>query len=184
MALDYRQIANGGKAFFTIGFSFINTKGHPIGPILIPYYVNLSFACELFMKAIIVYYRDDITIGQLRGLGHDLFRLYISLPKVIQQEIEERIPDSEVKKRTEELLREYKIRLAGDPPVDEKLILERKISNPPTTFIEMLKTHSDIFEKWRYYYEAVANSPIFCDEWFLSYFSSSLHNILGRIMSK
>ncbi|MEN6418331.1 MAG: hypothetical protein ABFC73_05360 [Clostridiaceae bacterium] len=182
MALDYRQIANGGKAFFEIGYKFINTEGHPIGPVLIPYYVNIAFACELFMKAIIVYHRKDISVGQLRGLGHNLEKLYSSLPESIRQEIEYNIPDAEVKKRTDGLLKVYKHELSNNPPDDERLILESRIRNSPATFIEMLVIHSSTFENWRYYYEAGANTPIFCDEWFLSVFSSSLHSILAAIM--
>mgnify|MGYP000631005449 CR=1 FL=1 len=50
-------------------------------PLIIPIVVNISFACELFMKTLLKI-SDDKLIG-----GHDLSKLFCSLPEKIQNDI-------------------------------------------------------------------------------------------------
>lgn len=50
-------------------------------PLLVPIVVNISFACELFLKTLLKI-NDLPLIG-----GHDLSKLFCSLPKTIQNEI-------------------------------------------------------------------------------------------------
>ena len=77
---------------------------------------------------------------------------------------------------------QFKELLKSDAPIEVKDIVKYSMKNSPSSFEEILKKNANLFENWRYYYEANDGVPISCDEWFLYEFCTGLHNIMGKIM--
>ena len=97
MNYDFKQIAEGARSFYNVGLLHLTEpKKWPVGPPAIPFYVDIAFACELFMKAIITYHTPDISKSDYKKLGHRLDKLFVALPLETQKEIKDNIPDCKV----------------------------------------------------------------------------------------
>lgn len=183
MGFDFRQIAEGARAFFDVGKIYIDSPKKNSGVAAIPYYVDTAFACELFMKAIIVFQNPNITKKEFQQIKHRLDKLFYRLSPETQEKIKVKIPDCQIQKvQAEYVIQAQKI-LSSGAPDDVKRLVKYKIENPVSSFEEMLKQQANLFEDWRYYYEVSDGAPIFCDEWFLYQFCTELHNIMVKIMN-
>lgn len=180
---DYRQIAENARAFYTVGrLSVDEPDKWRVGYPTVPFYVNTAFACELYMKAIICYESPEITIEDLKKIGHFLDRLFGRLSEKIQKEIKQQLPDKEIQKLSQKKHEKLKLLIDSDVPNDVKRIAKYELEHSVGTFNETLRKHSRLFEDWRYLYEASVEKPAPCDEWFLYAFCNSLHNVVVNIM--
>lgn len=179
MEFDFKQIAEGAYAFFNVGMEYWDPEKHILGVASIPYYVDTAFACELYMKAIIVFHNPDITKKEFQKIKHRLDKLFELLPMETQEKIRDKLPDQKIREMQEYYISQYKKLLS----TDVSNIAKKKIENSALSFGEMLKQQATLFEDWRYYYEATDADPISCDEWFLYHFCSELHNNVAEIMN-
>ena len=185
MVLNYKQIAEDARAFYNVGRLRVDEPSKwSIGYSSVPFWVNTAFACELYMKSIICYYNPGTTVEDLRKISHYLDRLFEKLPEGVKREIREQIPDLEIQNREQRKNIGYRELLSSDAPDDIKSIVKYELENAVSTFDEALKKQANLFKDWRYLYEASAEKPASCDEWFLYTFCNSLHNILVKIMTK
>ena len=183
MGFDYKQIAEGARAFFNVGMKYLESEKHIPGVASIPYYVDTAFACELYMKAIIVFDNPNVTKQDFKNIRHRLDKLFGLLPTETQKGIRDKLPDQKIREMQENYISQYKKLLSADASDIVKSIVKKKIENPALSFGEMLKQQATLFEDWRYYYEATDADPISCDEWFLYQFCSELHNNVAEIMN-
>jgi len=185
MALDYKQIAENACAFYNVERIHLDEADKwGVGYPTVPFYVNTAFACELYMKAIICYENPGITKEELKKIGHTLDGLFDRLSENIQKEIKQQLPDKEVQKLSQAKTEGLKLLINNDVPDDVKRIAKYELEHSVVTFNEALRKHARLFEDWRYLYEAPAEKPIFCDEWFLYTFCNTLHNIVVKIMTE
>lgn len=183
MGFDYKQIAEGARAFFNVGMEYRGNENRIFGVASIPYYVDTAFACELYMKAIIVFYDPNVTRQDFQKIKHRLDKIFELLPMETQGKIKDKLPDQKIREMQESYIFQYKEILSTDAPDIVKNIAKKKIENPALSFGEMLKQQATLFEEWRYYYEATDADPISCDEWFLFHFCTELHNNVAEIMN-
>lgn len=183
MGLDFKEIAEGACAFFYVGRSYLEPEKHIPGVAAIPYYVDTAFACELYMKAIIVFHNPNVTKQEFKKIRHRLDTLFELLPVETQEEIKDKLSDQKIQEMQKHYISQYKKLLSTDAPDIVKNIAKKKIENPALSFGEMLKQQATLFEDWRYFYEATDADPISCDEWFLYHFCSELHNNVAKIMN-
>lgn len=183
MGFDFKQIAEGAHAFFNVGRKYLEPEKHIPGVASIPYYVDTAFACELYMKAIIVFHNPNVTKKEFQKIKHRLDKLFELLPMEMQEKIRDKLPDQKIREMQEYYIFQYKKLLSTDAPNIVKNIAKKKIENSALSFGEMLKQQATLFEDWRYYYEATDANPISCDEWFLYQFCSELHNNVAEIMN-
>lgn len=183
--LTYDSIAEGARSFYNLGMLRIREpEQYPIGHSVVPFYVNMAFACELYMKALILFEKPEMTIVELKKLRHRLDDLFEALSSPIKDEIKNQFTNQSIQEHQKEKVLSYQAFLSSDAPDDEKDIVRQCIQQNVTSFDEMLKNHASTFEDWRYYYEAVDGRYISCDEWFLYNFATVLHNIMVRIMNQ
>lgn len=183
MGYDFKQIAEGARAFHHVGRIYLEPEKKAPGVAAIPYYVDTAFACELYMKAIIAFQNPNITIQEFRQVGHRLNKLFEALPTNTQKKIRDKIPDDEIKKMEASHISQYEKLLSTDAPTTVKNIAKIQIENSVSSFKEMLEQQASLFEDWRYYYEANDDAPISCKEWFLYKFCTELHNCVVEIMN-
>lgn len=183
MEFDYKQIAEGARAFFNVGMKYWEPETHTPGVASIPYYVDTAFACELYMKAIIVLHNPDVTKKDFQKIKHRLDKLFELLPLETREKIRDKLPDEKIREMQNRYIFQYKKLLITEAPDIVKNIARKKIENPALSFGEMLKQQATLFEDWRYYYEATDSDPVSCDEWFLYQFCSELHNNVAEIMN-
>lgn len=182
MGLDYKTIAEGARSFYDIGCSYIERPNRSLGVEGIPFYVNTALACELFMKAIIVYKDPNTTKHFFKKLQHRLDLLFFELPPAVQNIVRAAIPDEKVLSEEGKVCRRYSELLNSSAPEAAKVIAKHQINNSSSSFEEMLIRHANIFLEWRYYYEA-ESTPIGVSEWFLYQFCNELHNVMVEIMN-
>ena len=187
MPLNYRQIANIAITYKTLFWEFLERDDGP-NPSMnsIPYIVNASLACEMYMKALIVYFDPTCTERQLKKWRHDLYVLFNQLPNNIKNRIKINIPDSEIKSRYDKLISDYNKAIQDSRTTSEhKKDIKKIISNPnpPVTFDAILSQHKDTYVEWRYLYGNDGSKIKSCDEWFLASFIMELHNTMVGILS-
>ncbi|MBI5006441.1 MAG: hypothetical protein HZB95_04875 [Nitrosomonadales bacterium] len=95
------------------------------GTSIVPFVVNSAFAIELYLKALGK--KHHVTLR-----GHELLKLYKTLPRTALVEIEEAIP---------------------------RCAKERRLGNSPN-FVEYLKELNSAFVDWRYIFEKSQSGPI------------------------
>ena len=101
-------------------------KNPTIGSSIVPFVVNAAFSIELYLKALAK--KHQVTLK-----GHELLKLYESLPQKAIEEIESVIP-----------------RCAKD----------RALNEPPN-FVQYLKELNSAFIEWRYIFEKSESKPIY-----------------------
>lgn len=126
-----------GEIFGT-ATAFANTSAHlyengiknnPVkGSSIVPFVVNAAFSIELYLKALAK--KHQVTLK-----GHELLKLYESLPQKAIEEIESVIP-----------------RCAKD----------RALNEPPN-FVQYLKQLNSAFVEWRYIFEKSESKPIYIE---------------------
>lgn len=105
--------------------------------------VNMSFAAELFLKAV------HLIINKKAIRGHELLELFKELPQKSQIEIEERF-NYHLKNNDEaKLLTALKLVVSK---VDSKSDSE-DVENNDKTLLDFLTTHNLTFQNWRYVHE-------------------------------
>jgi HEPN domain-containing protein len=97
-----------------------------------PYVVNLGLACELYMKALILYHNKE------RTTGHDLNELYKRLDKHDQSLIDEEYNSSP-------FMKQYRETTQGDSPC----------------LYDFIEQHQKPFVDYRYPYEKNENSCLY-----------------------
>ena len=185
MGYDFKQIAKGARAFLDAGNTLKSNlnNGYP-GTELIPAYVNTAIACELYMKAMLVYKEPNTTEQKLKSLSHNLSRLFKEIPSEIHDRIKTKIPDNEVINREESAYNSLNELLkSSNISTEVRNIANNQISNKATSFDQILENHSRIFVDWRYHFVATDLKPIYCNEWFLYTFCIELHNEMVAIMN-
>lgn len=182
--LDYKSIAEGARSFYNLGMLRVHEpEQYPMGHSVVPLYVNMAFACELYMKALILFGKPEMTKEELKKLRHRLDDLFEALPPLIKDEIKKQFNDQSIQERQKEKTSLYQSFLLSDAPDDEKDMIRQCIQQNAASFDEMLRNHASTFEDWRYYYEAVDGRYVSCDEWFLYSFATALHNAMVKIMN-
>lgn len=183
--LNYKSIAEGARAFYNLGMLRIyKPEQYPVGHSVVPLYVNTAFACELYMKALILFEKPEMTKKEFKKLGHRLDNLFEALSPPIKAEIEKSFTDQSIQKHHKEAISSYQTFLSSDASDDEKDMAKQCVQQNAISFDEILKNHALAFEHWRYFYEAVDGCYIFCDEWFIYNFVTVLHNTVVRIMNQ
>ena len=185
MTLDYRQIANIAQTYKTLFWEYMERDDGSNPSInTIPYIVNASLACEMYMKALIVHFDPSCTEKQLKKWGHNLNALFNKLPCDMKIRIKTKIPDSEIKNRRDQSISNYtKIMKNPTTTNEHKENIKKIISNLPLTFDAILFAHKNTFVEWRYYFGNDGTKIIQCDEWFIASFIKELHNELHTILS-
>lgn len=183
--LDYKSIAEGARSFYSLGMLRVQEpEQYPIGHLVVPLYVNTAFACELYMKALILFETPTMTIAELKKLSHRLDNLFDALSPPIKDEVKKQFTDQTIQEHQKELVLSYRNFLSSDAPEATKNIVKQGLQQNVSSFDGMLKNHASLFEDWRYFYEAVDGCYISCDEWFIYKFATVLHNIMVRIMNR
>ena len=116
--------ANTSAHLYENGLTKKPTKGSSI----VPFVVNAAFSIELYLKAL-------ASKHQLTLKGHELLKLYESLPQEAIEEIESVIP---------------------------KCAKDRALNGPPT-FVQYLKELNSAFVGWRYIFEKSESKPIYLE---------------------
>ena len=182
MDYNYKQIAEGARAFFNVAIDYIEKPDRTPSIAMIPYHVCLTFSCELFMKAIIVHDFPDMTQQELQKLGHNLNSLYEKLPSNRKEKITREIPDLKIMELRTKRVNSYKAALKSNLPYQVKTLASYRLKTFPKTFLEMLFAHSNGFKEWRYFYENIGVcEPISFEEEFMYPFALVLHNIICDI---
>ncbi|MCL2579388.1 MAG: hypothetical protein FWE32_05090 [Oscillospiraceae bacterium] len=150
MPLDYKHIAKGADAFCNAWKNYYENKDNNAEPDIsvLPYVVNVAFACELYMKAIIIHEADiskrEEVIKKIKSkkVGHNLQILFKMLSVGIQQRIKSKIPDSLIKQAQDEEVRGCEVMLKA-PNISEeaKTYYQGMIDDAVSTFDEMLQRH-------------------------------------------
>ncbi|MCL2388521.1 MAG: hypothetical protein FWC89_13380, partial [Defluviitaleaceae bacterium] len=176
MELNYRQIANIAQTYKTLFWEYLERDdGSNPNINIIPYIVNASLACEMYMKALIVHFDPSCTEAQLKKWGHKLDVLFNELPCDVKIRIKTKIPDSEIKKRCDQQSSDFaKIIQNPETTNEHREIIKKIIKNSPSTFDEMLSAHKNTFVEWRYYFGNDGTEKKYCSEWFLASFIMEL----------
>ena len=83
---DYRVCVNEADAFLSVARDCVQSIEDFLAGKMYPFAVNISFACELYLKAVMI--RRSEESGYIRG--HDLKTLFENLEKADQTAIPER----------------------------------------------------------------------------------------------
>lgn len=185
MDLDFKQIAVAARAFYDVGLIRLDEPWKDrAGVQIIPFNVNTALACELFMKAIIIYENPQMRSEQSKKLGHCLDNLFKTMSLEAQNKIRDQIPEAKIQEMQKQTIAAYQDFLRQNLSDNERKVGEHAANSISLTFDEMLKDHSKVFQEWRYYFEATDSAPIMCDEWFLYEFCMVLYNHVAEIMNQ
>ena len=82
--LDFDVCITEAHAFLQVAESIENNLGQMLSGGMYPFAVNTAFACELYLKAILIHNSTDGTIKK----GHELEKLFGALPASTRTQIE------------------------------------------------------------------------------------------------
>lgn len=180
--LNYKTMAEGARSFYNFGMQ--RREQLPIGFSIVPHFVNMAFACELYMKALLLFEKPNMTVQELKKLGHRLDNLFEALSSSIKDEVKKQFTDQTIQEYQKRKVSSCQDILSSNAPDDVKDVASHYLQQNVSSFDDILKNNASIFEDWRYFYEAVDGCYISCDEGFISSFATVLHNIMVGIMNQ
>ena len=103
---DFTLAVAEGNAFFDVACwcEHKNLDLDMVSPYLFPFAVNMSFAIETYMKAIMIYYSEKNEFAE----GHDLEMLFGELPEHVKEHIDKAFDERKVIHGLGETLRRNK----------------------------------------------------------------------------